>query len=135
MYNKNVSITYIYGISGLFSNCIKITKIPDISNWNTSQVRNINNIFRGCKSLISIPDISKWNLKNLENKDYLISLFDSSTRSDNSSSNIFISSSNCFQSHSHSEISKNKETPSYSFYENTSDINTGETFCESNDNI
>ena len=40
--------------------------IPDISNWNTSNVEKMKSMFENCSSLISLPDISKWDIKNVK---------------------------------------------------------------------
>ena len=50
----------------LFSECSSLVSLPDISKWNTNNVKYINNLFYGCS--VIIPDISKWNLSNVENK-------------------------------------------------------------------
>ena len=34
--------------------------IPDISNWNTSNLENLEYAFEECSSLISLPNISNW---------------------------------------------------------------------------
>jgi len=41
--------------------------LPDISNWNTSNVTNMDSIFKQCLSLSKLPDISKWNTKKVTN--------------------------------------------------------------------
>ena len=40
-----------------------LTKLPDISKWNTNNSTNFKYIFYGCLSLTKFPDISKWNIK------------------------------------------------------------------------
>ena len=45
----------------LFYGCSSLKKLPDISKWETSSVKNINYLFYGCSSLKELPDISKWN--------------------------------------------------------------------------
>ena len=52
-------------MSGLFSECNSLSELPDISRWNTINVKTMNNIFSGCKSLKSLPDISNWNTENV----------------------------------------------------------------------
>ena len=47
----------------MLSDCSSLSSLPDISNWNTSNVTNMSYIFNNCKSLLSLPDISKWNTK------------------------------------------------------------------------
>ena len=51
----------------LFSNCSSLLSLPDISNWDTSDVISMSKIFYNCKSLSILPDISKWNLGNVIN--------------------------------------------------------------------
>ena len=51
----------------MFDCCSRLKSLPDISNWDTSNVNNMSNIFSSCKSLISLPDISKWNTSNVNN--------------------------------------------------------------------
>ena len=46
----------------MFSYCISLTNLPDISKWNTSKITNMNFLFFNCISLSSIPNISKWNI-------------------------------------------------------------------------
>ena len=54
--NKN-KIKYM---GGMFSGCLSLISIPDISKWDTSNVNNMSRLFQGCNSLISLPDITKW---------------------------------------------------------------------------
>ena len=48
-------------MSSLFYGCHKSKQIPDISEWNTSNVNEMSSLFYGCHKLKEIPDISKWN--------------------------------------------------------------------------
>ena len=52
-------------MESLFS-FLLVEELPDISNWNTSQVTNMKNIFNQCKSLLSLPNISKWDTSNVK---------------------------------------------------------------------
>ena len=52
-------------MSYLFSECSSISYLPDISKWNTSNIKYMNGLFSECESLLSLPDISKWNIKNV----------------------------------------------------------------------
>ena len=69
--NKNNLIDSLHQFSGLtnisymFNGCYLLTSLPDISNWDTSNIGNMNGIFFGCRRLISLPDISKWNTTNV----------------------------------------------------------------------
>ena len=51
----------IIDMSKIFYNCRSLSFIPDISKWDTSSLIDMNNIFYKCVSLSSLPDISKWN--------------------------------------------------------------------------
>ena len=48
-------------MSHLFLGCESLTSLPDISKWDTSNVRYMNYMFSQCYKLNSLPDISKWN--------------------------------------------------------------------------
>ena len=67
--DKNLSYfqMYIINMHYMFYGCNSLISLPDISNWNTSKVKNMSNIFYECNSLISLPDISKWNTSNVNN--------------------------------------------------------------------
>ena len=51
-------------MSNMFSGCYSLDSLPDISKWNTSNVEDMSGMFDGCESLKSLPDISKWNTSN-----------------------------------------------------------------------
>jgi surface protein len=44
---------------------VLLRSIPDISGWNTKNIKSMNRLFAQCTSLHSLPDISKWNLINI----------------------------------------------------------------------
>ena len=54
-------------MSYLFYCCKSLISLPDISNWNTNNVKYMSGMFDECKSLNSLPDISKWNTNNVTN--------------------------------------------------------------------
>ena len=74
--NKNIT-----DISYMFSGCLSLISLPNISKMNLNNTTNISGMFFYCSSLtyindiskletknannISIPDISKWNTKNV----------------------------------------------------------------------
>ena len=66
-------------MNNIFSGCISLNSLPDISKWNTNNITNMCNIFNGCKSLRSLPDISKWNTNNVTNMNNIFSGCDSLT--------------------------------------------------------
>ena len=61
-----LSFNRIINMSGMFSGCNSLISLPDISKWNTSNVKEMSSMFLGCNSLILIPDISKWNTSNVK---------------------------------------------------------------------
>jgi len=50
-------------MSEMFSNCISLLSLPDISCWNVSEVRDMSSMFFLCLSLLYLPDISKWKVQ------------------------------------------------------------------------
>ena len=57
----------IIDMNKVFYNCSSLPLLPDISEWNTSNVIDMNKMFYNCSSLLSIPDTSKWDIKNVSN--------------------------------------------------------------------
>ena len=53
-------------MQSMFYNCSSLISLPDISKWNTNNVKNMSWMFYGCSSLSSLPDISKWNTNNVK---------------------------------------------------------------------
>ena len=53
---NGIQVIYLYKCSSLIT-------LPDLSKWNTENIKNITGMLNGCSSLISLPDISKWDLK------------------------------------------------------------------------
>ena len=51
-------------MSCLFSHCAELKSLPDISKWNTSNVKEMRLLFSGC-------DISKWNVSNVTDMTHL----------------------------------------------------------------
>ena len=49
----------------MLDNCMALKSLPDLSKWNTENIKNMNSIFFECSSLISLPDLSQWNTKNV----------------------------------------------------------------------
>ena len=70
-YNNNLlkiklkGINKITNMSYMFSECSSLISLPDISEWDTSNINDMSHIFENCSSLISLPDISKWNTSNV----------------------------------------------------------------------
>ena len=61
-------------MSEIFFGCSSLLSIPDISKWNTSNVKNMSDIFSGCSSLSKLPDISKWDTHKLKKIDGMLIL-------------------------------------------------------------
>ena len=57
----------IIDMTNMFNGCKSLISLPDISKWNTTNVKSMSCLFNGCKSLQSLPDISKWDTSNVEN--------------------------------------------------------------------
>ena len=62
---SNFDTKNIKDMSYLFFKCSSLKSLPDISKWNTSKVTNMSNMFGGCNLLKSLPDISKWDTSNV----------------------------------------------------------------------
>ena len=58
-------------ISYMFNNCKSLLSLPDISNWNTSNIIYMDSLFKSCKLLTYLPDISKWDTSNVEDMSYM----------------------------------------------------------------
>ena len=58
-------------MEGIFSECVLLTTLPDISKWNLSGVENIKGMFYKCSSLKVLPDIWKWETKNVTFMNYI----------------------------------------------------------------
>jgi len=60
-YSSNLfpKINKIYYMNYMFAGCISLISIPDISNWNISNVLNLKGLFARCNLLKMLPDISK----------------------------------------------------------------------------
>ena len=68
---SNWNTSNVTNMSCMFSGCTSLSSLPDISNWNTSNVTNISGMFRNCESLSSLPDISKWNISNVKDMSFI----------------------------------------------------------------
>ena len=74
MFSNCVNLKSIYGISKwktkienidrLFYNCNSLSSLPDISEWDLSELKSISLMFYNCYSLLEFPDLSKWIKKN-----------------------------------------------------------------------
>ena len=55
-------------MEGIFSGCSSLSTLPDISKWNTKNVKNMEYFCYGCSSLTFLPDLSKWNTDEIIEK-------------------------------------------------------------------
>ena len=68
---KLIEIKKIENMSYMFSCCKSLLSLPDISNWNTTNVTNMSHMFFECNSLLSLSDISNWNTINVTNMSHM----------------------------------------------------------------
>ena len=51
----------------MFSECLSLTNLPNISIWNSSKAQNLRYMFNGFSSLTYLSDISKKSVNNVKN--------------------------------------------------------------------
>ena len=51
----------------MFRDCSSLSSLPDISKWNTQNLKDMSIMCSGCSSLITLPNISKWETHNITN--------------------------------------------------------------------
>ena len=64
----NFDTSNVIYMNGMFRGCKSLCEISDISKWDTSNVKDMSEMFHNCISLKKLPDISKWNVSNVSNK-------------------------------------------------------------------
>ena len=74
---KLIGLNKIINMSWMFRGCESLTNIPDISKWNTRNVKNMSGMFIDCESLTNLPDISKWNTSNVNDMSCMFSYCES----------------------------------------------------------
>ena len=56
-YLESFKLEYNYvNLKYMFYNCSSLSSLPDISNWNTSNLKNKNDMFSGCNKSLKIPN-------------------------------------------------------------------------------
>ena len=70
---KLKGINKVNNMSYMFSGCNALSKLPDISKWDTSNVIDMNHMFEYCNALSSLPDISKWDTSKVTDMSYIFS--------------------------------------------------------------
>ena len=68
---KLKGITKITNMKSMFEGASSLLNIPDISKWDTSNVKDMSSMFKGCKYLKSIPDISFLKTAHVTNMSYM----------------------------------------------------------------
>ena len=63
----NYDTSEVIDMSFMFFNCINLKILSDISKWNTSNVINMSYMFYNCKNIYPIPNISNWDINKVEN--------------------------------------------------------------------
>jgi surface protein len=71
--DKNLQNSGIINMGFMFDKCTSLYSLPDISKWNTKDVKSMSGMFSGCSSLKELPDISKWNINNVKNMSWMFS--------------------------------------------------------------
>ena len=64
---SNWNMTNVKKMSYMFALCTQLTFFPNILNWNTLNITDMSGIFYGCSSLKFLPDISNWNISKVNN--------------------------------------------------------------------
>ena len=67
----NFNTSNIINMSGMFRGCTSLCEMSDISKWDTSNVKDMSEMFHSCISLKKLPDISKWNVSNVSNMSWM----------------------------------------------------------------
>ena len=62
---KLKGIKNIIDSSYMFSGCLSLSSLPNISKWNVINIINMRGMFFYCSSLLYIDDISNWKTKNV----------------------------------------------------------------------
>ena len=87
----------------IFAECSSLTKLPNISKWNTDKVNNMNRLFYKCTDLISLPDypgplnnyLYERILKYRNNKDYYLPKISNLKKINNPSVNEILNQLSC----------------------------------------
>ena len=69
---KNLDVSLVEDLSGLFRNICGGVKTLDLSGWKTSGVKNVSWMFYECRMIESI-DLSGWDTSNVENMSLMFS--------------------------------------------------------------
>ena len=67
---RNLDVSHIEDLSGLFGGICWGVKTLDLSGWKTSGVKDMHSMFFNCESLESL-DVTGWNTFNVEDMSYM----------------------------------------------------------------
>ena len=62
---QSIPMTLTNTLHGIFDDCIHLTDISGLANWDVSNVRDTSFMFDGCYSLSDITPISNWNMRRV----------------------------------------------------------------------
>ena len=63
---KNWNTQNVTRMSFMFAHCSSLTNINSLKNWDTSNVTHMNSMFYGCSSLSNCEGLKDWNTHNIE---------------------------------------------------------------------
>ena len=73
---RDLDVSLVEDLSGLFRIICKDVKTLDLSGWKTSNVKNMNWMFSDCESIKSLA-ISRWDTSNVEEMSHMFNNCDS----------------------------------------------------------
>ena len=68
---KRKYYSYLKYMNHMFQECLSLVSLPDISEWNTKNVKDMSYVFYKCSSLIFLYGISEWNTNNVKDMTYM----------------------------------------------------------------
>jgi len=58
---------FVTNMSNIFNDCSNLESLPNKLDWDTTQITDMSSMFRNCSSLKKLPDISKWKTYDVTN--------------------------------------------------------------------
>ena len=68
---SNLDTSEVEDMSFMFYECSNLSYLSDISKWNIKKVKNISFMFYGCLSLKKLEGLSKWDTSNIEDMSFM----------------------------------------------------------------
>jgi len=125
------NMSNVTDLSYIFSCCESLTNLSDISKWDISKVTNLSYMFDNCKKLSTLPDISIWSTNNVTDMSYLFNFCISLTNLPDISKWNIIKVKNMSYLFSNCVLLSNLPDISKWNTANVSDMNNMFNFCES----